>query len=71
VVIGKLPGGATVTGTVHRTRIADTENFPIDGGTGTVSTNPAAMKIWRVQSILRYNISGRSYVKSRTMIRSQ
>lgn len=71
VVIGKLPGGASVTGTIHRTRIADGGNYPIDGGTGTVSTNPAAMRIWRVQSILRYQISGRNYVKSRTVVRSQ
>jgi hypothetical protein len=71
VEIGKLPGGTPVTGVMHRTRIADTGNFPIDGGTGTVLTNPAAMKIWRVQSILRYQISGRNYVKSRTVVRAQ
>jgi hypothetical protein len=71
VVIGKLPGGANVTGTIHRTRIADAGNYPIDGGTGTVATNPAAMRIWRVQSILRYQISGRNYVKSRTVARAQ
>jgi hypothetical protein len=63
VEIGKLPGGTPVTGVMHRTRIADPGNFPIDGGTGTVDTNPAAMKIWRVQSILRYQISGLNYVK--------
>lgn len=71
VVIGKLPGGATVTGQVIRTRIADAENYPIDGGTGTVSINPAAMKVWRVQSILRFKISERTYVKSRTLVRAQ
>jgi len=71
VVLGKLPGGASVTGVVHRTRIADGGNFPIDGGTGTVDTNPAAMKVWGVQSILRYQISGRNYVKSRTVVRAQ
>lgn len=71
VVIGKLPGGIPVNGTVIRTRIADAENYPIDGGTGTVAINPAAMKVWRVQSILRYEISGRTYVKSRTLVRAQ
>lgn len=71
VEIGKLPGGRPVTGVVSRTRIPDAENYPIDGGTGTVAINPAAMKIWRVQSILRYEISGRTYVKSRTLVRAQ
>ena len=71
VVIGKLPGGATVTGTVIRTRIADPDNFPVDGGEGTVDVNPAAMKIWRVQSILSYKIADRTYLKSRTLVRSQ
>jgi hypothetical protein len=71
VQIGKMPGGAPVTGTVTRTRIASAENYPIDGGTGTVAVNPAAMKVWRVQSVLRYTISGRIYYKSRTVIRAQ
>lgn len=71
VEIGKMPGGRPVTGVVTRTRLADAGNFPIDGGTGTVAVNPAAMKIWRVQSVLRYTISGRTYVKSRTLVRAQ
>lgn len=71
VEIGKLPGGVAVSGVVTRTRIADAENYPVDGGTGTVAVNPAAMKVWRVQSILRYEISDRTYVKSRTLVRAQ
>jgi hypothetical protein len=71
VEIGKLPGGRPVTGLVTRTRIADMENYPIDGGTGTVAMNPAAMKIWRVQSVLSYTIGSRTYLKSRTLVRAQ
>lgn len=71
VEIGKMPGGTPVTGTVTRTRVASTENYPIDGGTGTVAVNPAAMKIWRVQSVLNYTIADRTYYKSRTVIRAQ
>lgn len=71
VYIGKLPGGKAVYGDVTRTRMPDVNNYPIDGGTGTTVTNPAAMKIWRMQSILRYKIAGRMYVKSRTVVRSQ
>lgn len=71
VEIGRLPGNRPVTGTVTRFRIADPANYPIDGGTGTVATNPAAMKTWRVQSIVTYTIGGRPYMKSRTVLRSQ
>lgn len=71
IEIGKLPGGTAVLGSVMRTRYADETNFPADGGSGTEVTNPAAMKIWRVQSVLQYTIADRTYVKSRTIIRAQ
>ncbi len=73
VEIGKLPGGRPVTGTVTRTRMRDANNLAANGGVGvgTLATNPASMEIWRVQSILRYEISGRTYVKSRTVVRAQ
>lgn len=71
VELGRLPGNRPVTGTVTRTRIADPLNYPIDGGTGTTATNPAAMKTWKVQSIVTYTVGGRNYAKSRTVIRTQ
>lgn len=71
VELGRMPGGSPVTGTIIRTRIPDENNFPIAGGTGTAETNPAALEIWQVQSVLRYQINGREYAKSRTVIRSQ
>lgn len=71
VEIGRLPGGIPVNGTVTRTRIADTGNYPIDGGSGTVATNPAAMKIWKAQSVLTYKVGNYTYAKSRTVLRSQ
>ena len=71
VEIGRFPGGLPITGTVVRTRIADTGNYPIDGGTGTTATNPAAMKVWKVQSVLTYKIGARNYAKSRTVLRAQ
>ncbi|MCU0749051.1 MAG: hypothetical protein MUF13_05830 [Akkermansiaceae bacterium] len=71
VEIGRLPGGTPVLGTVTRTRMADPLNYPIDGGSGTVATNPAAMKTWEVQSIMTYTVGRRTYSKSRTVIRSQ
>lgn len=71
VEIGRLPGGTAVTGTISRTRLPSSNNYPMDGGSGTLVTNPAGMKVWRVQSILTYQIGGRTYAKSRTVIRSQ
>lgn len=70
--LGRLPGGRAIMGTVTRTRKPDPTNFPIDGGTGSPeSTNPAAMKVWRVQSVVTYTVGGHNYAKSRTVIRSQ
>ena len=71
VRIGALPGDVAINGTVVRTRIADTGNYPIDGGTGTLASNPAAMKVWKAQSILTYVVGNRTYAKSRTVMRSQ
>jgi hypothetical protein len=71
VEIGRLPGNRAITGTVTRTRLPDSGNFPIDGGSGTTATNPAAMKVWKAQSVLTYRIGDRQYVKSRTVLRAQ
>lgn len=71
VEIGRLPGGTPITGTVTRTRFPDPVNYPIDGGSGTTVNNPAAMKVWRVQSVLTYKVGTRTYAKSRTVLRSQ
>ena len=71
VKIGALPGNVPINGTVVRTRVADTGNYPIDGGTGTLVSNPAAMKVWKAQSVLTYQIGNRTYAKSRTVLRSQ
>lgn len=71
VDIGRLPGGVAVTGSVSRTRLPDSNNYTIDGGSGTLATNPAAMKIWKVQSVLTYRVGNRWYAKSRTVLRSQ
>jgi hypothetical protein len=69
--IGRLPGNRPITATVMRTRIPDPGNYPLYGGSGTVETNPAAMKIWKVQSVLTYQIGDRSYAKSQTVLRIQ
>jgi len=71
VTLGKLPGGEALQGKVIRTRTPDSNNFPVDGGSGTTSSNPSGMKVWKFQSLLVYEVGGRQYVKSRTVVRSQ
>ena len=71
VTLGTLPGGRTLNGNVIRTRIPDEDNFPAHGGNGPISTNPAEMQTWKLQSHITYTISGREYVKSRTIVRTQ
>lgn len=71
VELGKLPGGSAISGTITRTRHPDPNNYPIRGGTGTMQSNPAGIEGWQLQSILRYDVGGVSYAKSRTVVRSQ
>ena len=71
VILGRLPGGNVVTGTLQRTRMPDDNNLASDWGTGTGDSNPAKMEIWQLQSFLTYELSGREYLKSRTVIRSR
>lgn len=71
VTIGKMPGGQDVIATLHRTRIPDSNNLPTAGGTGTEISNPSGTEAWRVQSILSYSVNGRTYAKSRTVLRTR
>ena len=71
VTVGLLPGGRTVTATLHRTKVPFAGNLTSDGGTGTVASNPAKMETWQLKSYLSYTIGGRTYVKARTTIRTQ
>lgn len=71
VTVGDLPGGRPVTGIIHRTRVPMANNLPVAGGTGTVSSNPTGTEAWQLQSYLTYQVSGRDYVKSRTIIRAR
>ena len=59
-----LPEDRVITGTVYRTRIED-------NSAATSGTNPAGMKIWRLQSVVSYKIGKREYLKSRTVVRTQ
>lgn len=71
VALGTLPGGRSLVGTIVRTRVPDSNNLPAYGGSGTSTTNPAEMQTWKLQSHVSYKISGRDYVKSRTVVRTQ
>lgn len=69
VEVGRLPGGTPVTATLHRTRVAHANNLPSAGGTGTATSNPARMEVWKLQSHLVYTIGEATYRKSRTVVR--
>ncbi len=71
VEMGRLPGGRPITATVTRTRMPDPNNLPQHGGTGDEITNPSAMRVWRLQSVVSYRIGHRMYYKSRTVLRAQ
>ena len=70
-ILPDFPDGVPIMGTVVRSRFADLGNYPNDGGVGTLDTNPAAMKVWKAQSVLTYTVGNRTYAKSRTVMRSQ
>ena len=71
VEVGRLPGGRAVMGTIRRTRVPMANNLPTAGGTGTAATNPTGTEAWQLQSYLTYQVSGRDYVKSRTVLRAR
>lgn len=71
VVIGKLPGGQNVVGTMHRTRIPAPNNLPAAGGNGNAATNPGGTEGWKLQSILAYQVGDKEYVKTRTTLRTR
>ncbi len=67
VEIGRLPDARPINATITRTRMEDTVNFP----QGNTAVNPSAMRVWKAQSVLTYEIGDRTYAKSRTVLRSQ
>ncbi len=71
VTIGTLPNGRVLTGQLVQTRQPSENNLATAGGLGDVTTNPARVESWIVQSHLTYDVGGRSYVKSRTTVRTR
>lgn len=60
IVMGRLPGGVAVQGLLKRFRTQETE--PADELSQTV---------WRLHSVLAYNIGEEQYVKTRSVLRVQ
>lgn len=71
VEIGRMPGGTPIIGTLIRTRTPDPSNLASDGGTGTLTTNPTAMRTWEALSLLTFQVGNRTYTKTRTVVRFQ
>ena len=63
--------GRDISGTLVQTKQPAANNLASAGGTGTTLTNPARVESWLVQSHLTYTVGGRTYVKSRTTIRTR
>ncbi len=71
VTVGVMPGGVPLTATLRRTKEPNPNNLLDDGGSGTLATNPAKMESWQMHSYLSYELSGQTYVKARTTVRTQ
>lgn len=71
VTIGTLTNGRVFTGELVQTRQPSENNLASGGGTGDVDSNPARVESWIVQSHLTYEVGGRTYVKSRTTVRTR
>jgi hypothetical protein len=77
VVLGSLPGGVAINGTVTRTRFANPAfpeaNEALNPGTyvADVAANPSGMRVVQLQAIVTYTVGRNTYVKSRTVSRSQ
>jgi hypothetical protein len=68
VTVGLMPGGRPLTATMRRSKAPAANNMGLGGDT---SNNPAKMESWQLKSYLSYQISGRTYVKARTIVRTQ
>ncbi len=68
VLVGTVPPDIQINGTVIRTSTPSNNNLT---ETGTINTNPAQVESFILKSYLTYNIAGRSYVKSRTTVRTR
>lgn len=65
------PMGRAITGTLVQTKEPAADNLNAAGGTGTPLTNPARVESWLVQNHLTYTIGSRTYVKSRSTVRTR
>lgn len=60
VTLGRIAGGQLVSGTLRRFRTAEASTVP-----------EAPLVVWRLHSILSYQIGSQEYVKSRSTLRLQ
>lgn len=72
VTLGTLGSGAgNVTGTLQRFKEPASNNLAANEGVGSAATNPSSINSYLVQSVLSYEISGKTYYKTRSAIRTQ
>ncbi len=65
VSLGRLAGGTDVTGRIVRFRV---NSAPAAAAVGEGAPD---LDIWRLHSVLTYQVGEQSYVKSRTILRTQ
>lgn len=71
IEIGKISGGEPVKAMLARQRFADELNYPAYGGSGTLDSNPLAFEKYTLAMVLTYEVDGRKYVKTRSVVRSR
>lgn len=72
VTLGTLGRGAgDVTGVIKRFKEPASNNMVGNEGTGSSVTNPSNINSYLLQSVLTYEINGKTYYKTRSAIRTQ
>ena len=61
VILGQIAGGTTVSGTLTRFRVNETPTADADTG----------LTVWRLHSVLAYNVGDKQYFKNRSTLRLQ
>jgi hypothetical protein len=64
VSLGRLAGGTEVTGRLVRFRVSGSDEAPEDEGAPT-------LEVWRLHSVLTYQVGENTYVKTRAVLRTQ
>ncbi|MGJ8725759.1 MAG: hypothetical protein ACSHYB_14460 [Roseibacillus sp.] len=81
VLVGTLPVGTDestgtlvlrkIKGTLVQTKQPAANNLPANPTAAQIAANPARVESWLVQSHLTYSVGSRTYIKSRSTVRTR